>query len=278
MTGINRLFVAFCLFGPLAALAATSGTQTQNPFAGGLLVAWAIAHFSRRRPIGGWLLYCYIQMYFSLLISLIFVPQIADNLNPSGWDSSLRYVMFFLSTVPVILAELFEVYAATRLLIQRTEANLRVVQRAMIALVVTGAISFGLDVSYFQDAVTITFDTLTLIFAVIWAIYFHRAQRVRRVFIEHSWDGSQYDVPPRKRTPEEKRYLRKRTLWWSIGTFVAFLVLMGTSLGDKKPDAGIFFVPIFYAVIAALIAWYVPIRKKKLAELGVTLPDGSQQS
>lgn len=43
--------------------------------------------------------------------------------------------------------------------------------------------------------------------------------------------------------------------------------MMGAALGDKKPDAGIFIVPIFYALVAAAIGWYVPIRKKKLEAL-----------
>jgi hypothetical protein len=44
-------------------------------------------------------------------------------------------------------------------------------------------------------------------------------------------------------------------------------------------DAGIFYVPIFFAIITALIAWYVPIPQKEArAQLGVTLPDGQQQS
>jgi len=30
-----------------------------------------------------------------------------------------------------------------------------------------------------------------------------------------------------------------------------------------SPDAGIFAIPLFYAFIAALIAWYLPMRSKK---------------
>jgi hypothetical protein len=48
-------------------------------------------------------------------------------------------------------------------------------------------------------------------------------------------------------------------------TFVLLLIMMGSVLTDvgKQPDAGIFFVPIFYAAIVALLGWYLPLRKKK---------------
>ena len=103
-------------------------------------------------------------------------------------------------------------------------------------------------------------------FAVIWALYFWQARRVRLVFIEKAWNYEAYSEK-RTLTPEEKRYLRKRAILAATPTFVIFLLMMGAAIGDKKPDSGIFFVPVFYALVAAAIGWYAPIRKKKLNAL-----------
>ncbi len=243
-------------------LAASSGTQGQNTVGAGLFLAWAIAYLTRRRAIGGWLLYFHIQLFLSLLISVLFLPRVIANLNPGAWDSAMIYVLSFLSTVPVLLAQGFEAYAATLLLIRRNESNLRLLRIALLALAVSSGASLGIDIAYFSEALTLFFDVLTFGFACIWCAYFWKAKRVRIVFVERAWDYASYSAP-RILAPEEKRYLLKRAAVLGAVTFVLFLLLMGSAIGDKKPDARIFFVPIFYALIAAAIGWYAPIRKRK---------------
>jgi hypothetical protein len=233
---------------------------------GGLFVAWGIAYVTRRRSIGGWLLYFYIQLYASLLVSLLFFPQVISNINPAGWDNAMRYVLFVLSTVPVLLAEGLEAFVATRLLLDRSEKNLLFLKKVLFSLVAVSAVSVAIDVAYFSDAPSIFLDALTLVFAVIWALYFWKARRVRLVFIEKAWNYEAYSAR-RTLTPGEKRYLRKRAILAATATFVIFLLMMGAAIGDKRPDSGIFFVPVFYALIAAAIGWYAPIRKKKLDSL-----------
>ncbi len=252
--------VAFSISGE--ALAAAAGTQGQNTVGGGLFLAWAIAYLTRRRAIGGWLLYFYIQLYLSLLLSLFFLPRVIANLNPSAWDSAMLYVLSFLSTVPVLLAEALEAYVATVLLFRRNESNLRFLRIALVALALSSGVSLGIDIAYFSDAPTLFFDALTFGFACIWCAYFWKAKRVRIVFVQRTWDYTSYS-PPRVLAPEEKRYLLKRAAVFGSVTFVLFLLMMGSAIGDKKPDLGIFVVPIFYALVAAAIGWYAPIRKRK---------------
>lgn len=243
------------------ALAAPAG-QGQNAAGAGLFLAWAIAYLTRRRAIGGWLLYFYIQFYLSLLISLLFLPRVIANLNPGAWDSAILYVLFFLSTVPVLLTEAFEAYAATLLLVRRNEYCLRVLKIALLALAISSGVALGIDVAYFSDEPTLFFDGLTFGFACIWCAYFWKAKRVRMVFVDRTWDYAAYSAP-RALSSAEKRYLTKRSVIAGAVTFVFFLLMMGSAIGDKKPDAGIFFVPIFYALIAAAVGWYAPIRKRK---------------
>lgn len=241
---------------------AAASRQGQNTVGAGLFLAWAIAYLTRRRAIGGWLLYFYIQLYLSLLISLLFLPRVLANLDPGSWDSANLYVLFFLSTVPVLLAQAVEAYAATILLARRNEINLRVLRFTLLALAISSGVAFGIDIAYFSDAPTLFFDGLTFGFACIWCAYFWRARRVRAVFIDRAWDYASYSAP-RVLSPAEKRYLARRAAIAGSITFVIFLLMMGSAIGEKKPDAGIFVVPIFYALVAVAIGWYAPIRRRK---------------
>lgn len=258
---------------PLAALfycasaLAAQGTAGQNPVGGGLFLGFAIAYLSRRRQIGGWLLYFYMQLYGSVLITSLLLPATLTQLSPAAWDSSNQYVWFFLSTAPVLLALVAEVAIATYLLFRRSEFTVALLKRALLCLVVTSSAALAIDLAYFDEGVNIFFDGLTLFFAVVWLAYFHRSARVRRVFIDRNWDYESQQLAKIPLTPIERRYLRKRALIAAAVTFVGFLAIMGSALGEKKPDGGIFVVPLFYAVVAAALGWYLPIQKKKRESL-----------
>jgi len=252
------------LFLSTDALAATSGTRNQSAAGGALFVAFAIVYLSRRRAIGGWLLYFYIQLYSSFAISLIFVPQTLTNLNPKQWDNSFLYVMFFLSLVPVMVSEIMEIIAATKLLFRRNEQNVNFLRKILVTLVATSAIALAIDIAYFSDDPALIFDVLSLTFAIIWALYFSKARRVKLVFLEKNW----IYIPHSQRralTAEDKKKLRKRALVSALVIFVLFLLWTGSVLKNegKQPDFSIFAIPLFYAFVAAIIAWYLPARRKK---------------
>jgi len=270
--------IIITLFLATNALAASSSTQRQPAAGGALFIAFAIAYFSRRRAIGGWLLYFYVQLYFSLAVSLFFISQVLSNLNPAQWDNSMLYVMFFLSVVPVIVTEGIEVFAATRLLFRRNERNLKFLKRTLIALVVTSGVALSIDIAFFKDEPALFLDILTFIFAIIWTLYFCKAQRIKLVFIDRNWV---YKPSAERRAllPEDKQRLRKRSIIATLVTFVLFLFMMGVSLENKKPDIGIFMVPLFCAFIAAVVAWYLPIRKKKaISTQGAILESKTKQN
>ena len=244
---------------------AASGDAPQQPLAGaGFLVTLAIVYHSRRRPIGGWLLYFYVQLYLSMAISLIFVPQVLANLNPSQWDNSFLYVMFILSVIPVLATEVMEVFAATRLLLRRNKENVRFLQNTLLVLVSSSAIALAIDLAYFKHDPALFFDIMTLLFSIIWSAYFWKSKRVRAVFIERKWTYTSYSKR-RALTREDKRKLLRRALITTLASFVLFLLIMGYLLKDdsKQPDLSILWVPLFYAVIAGIVAWFLPIRKHK---------------
>lgn len=263
---ILSLIVMCALIEAIPAFAASGDTPRQSFAGGGLFITLAIVYLSRKRAIGGWLLYFYIQLYLSFAISVVLISNFVSNLDPRQWDNAFLYVMFFLSVVPVLVIEAVEAFVATKLLFRRNEKNVRVLRKTLSTLVAASAVSLLIDVGFFRDP-TLFFDVLTLFFAIIWAYYFVKSSRVKSVFIENKWS---YDVLPRKRrvlTFEDRRRLRKRALIAASVTFIGFLVLMGSVLrGEgKPPDMSILGVPLFYALIAAVIAWYLPIHKKRIA-------------
>ena len=244
---------------------AASGDAPRQPLAGaGFMVTLAIVYLSKQRAIGGWLLYFYVQLYLSMAISLIFVPQALSNLNPSQWDDSFLYVMFFLSVVPPLITEAIEVFAATRLLLRRNKKNVRFLQNMLLVLVCISAIALAIDLAYFKDELALFFGIMTLLFSIIWSAYFWKSKRVRAVLIERKWTYTSYSKR-RALTREDKRKLLRRALITTLASFVLFLLIMGYLLKDdsKKPDLSILGVPLFYAVIAGIVAWFLPIRKHK---------------
>jgi hypothetical protein len=266
---LTRALGAWALIVPWPALADATSQPAQNSFFSILFVAWGIAYLSRRRAIGGWLFYFYLQLYLSLLFSFIFLPGIISNLGPNGWDSSLRYVMFLASTVPTIATQYVEVFAASRLLRTRNAANLKFLRIVLAVLVVASGVGMAIDIQYFET--NAVFDVLTFVFAVIWSLYFWRAQRVRKVFVENSWTHPDA-IPKRKRTPAEWAYIWKRTAVIAVVAYVVMLVIIGINLGDQKPDVHMFTLAGIDAVIVAAISLLFPIRKKKLAALTQGLP------
>lgn len=262
-----------------AGYAAQGNSSGQSPAGAGLLVGFAIAYLTRRQAIGGWLLYFYMQLYLSFLLNLAlsFASQSAIALlRPSEWDSARLYAWYVVSVVPVLLVMTTEAVIATYLLFRRSEANIQRLQTVLAVLVIAAGLSLAIDLKYFSESTTIFFDALTLVTATVWCIYFRRSKRVQLVFIEHRWNYAAQQVTKPPLTPQERRYSRNRAIVSAVITFVLLLVAMGSAVGDKKPDSGIFFVPVFYGLIAAALGWYLPISKKKRAALSVSAPTSSQ--
>jgi len=171
---------------PTAAIAATSDQPASNTAGSGLLVGLLIVYLTRKRAIGGWLLYFYMQLYGSFVLGLILLPQGLRYLNPSQWDSSKLYVLYMLSYAPVILAGWAEVVAGTVLLKSRNESKLNWVRMTQIALFVASLVSILIDYQYFKDGATLLFDTMGLFFSIVWLVYFRKSVRVQKVFVENS--------------------------------------------------------------------------------------------
>jgi hypothetical protein len=254
----------------LVSIANAAGDAAQNPttpsFGGlGLL----IAYLSRRREIGGWLLYFYMQLYVSLVLTVLLTVPYIRYFNPTLWARTDLYVWYLFSTCPAFIAQVAETFIGTRMLSRRTEAGVRALRFSIGALFVTTAISWIVDLKFFEDGGaestgTTVMDVMTLAFSAIWLAYFYKSIRVRRVFIEHNW--TYVDAP--QKTPAERRHLHKRAVLWGFLLYVVGFALIGLNQGEAKPDPAMLFgLPIVYALLAMLVSYLFPISKRKRAAL-----------
>lgn len=191
----------WCLLAPAYVLADGAGSAPP-PQNYGWLVGLLIVYLSRRRAIGGWLLYFYLGVYMGALIQLAFVATSWASLSPSAWDSSARYAIYLVSYVPCVVALYLVVIAATYLLIQRNASVVRLLRLALATQFALTAISTFLDVAYFHDDSSLPLDCITLVSTGIWSLYFWKSKRVRLVFVEHAWTPDAFELASPKPTPK----------------------------------------------------------------------------
>ena len=258
---VAALVVVLCCQSTMAANGTPPG---QNPAASGLFLGLAIAYLSRRRQIGGWLLYYYMQLFVSMVMTcVVSLPTIVKQIQPTEWDSASLYVWYLLSTVPELAIFMAEIILSALLLFRRNETTLRLVRFTQLALVVATGVSLCISFVHFDESTTIILESYSLFFAIVWFWYFRTATRVQCVFIERRWDYEGLHAAKPVPTKAELRYLWRRAAVSAGILFVLLLVLMGSALDDKRPDVSIFFVPLFYGAIAAALGRYLPIRQKK---------------
>lgn len=226
------------------------------------LIALAIIYLSRRQAIGSWLLWYYIQLYIGIALTTWFFTRGYQNLTPSAWDSANRYVMFLLSCIPLQIARMAEVIVGTWLLRDRTNERLKHFRWVLVAVLITSLTAAGIDVYFFSRDKNLSLNVFSVGFSITWLAYFMLSKRVRLVFEEGNWSYST-DAENRVLSSDDRRRLRRRALIASSITFVVLLIVIGISQGEKKPDAAIFIGPLICAALAALIAWYLPLRKRR---------------
>lgn len=175
---------------PLLAYASSNSTGRPSAAYGGLLIAILIVYFTRKRAIGGWLLYYYISLYFGSLIETVFTFWMVDNFNPNLWEDETLYLFFLLSTIPSYIFSLLQLIFATKLLFKskRNTKNVNQLRYILLFSAMVGIINLIIDKYCFPDAMVQ--DSLALIFAAIWTLYFFTSYRVKYVLAEwpEKWD------------------------------------------------------------------------------------------
>ena len=156
----------------------------------GALLWLAIAFWSKRKPLGGWLFFYYFTLYTGLIINLAITDF--DLLSPSGWEAPALYTLYVLSIGPTLLAFILEIIFSTRLLFksQRSKRRLDVLRYVLAASIVTAIWKGVINYYFFTELDTLQFDIATVISFSIWCRYFFVSRRVAHVFSnsQSEWD------------------------------------------------------------------------------------------
>jgi hypothetical protein len=188
----KKLFTAslvsgICLAGPLShAFAASSSTSMAG--AGGLWIAFAIAYLTRKRAFGGWLFYYYFQLYGSLAVTVLLMGVMSEDFRSSGWEDKAMYSLFLISVIPHYVLKASESLLASALFLRRCRSQkvLNYLRLIILAQVVVSGVSLFIDYNHFPDNLPIT--VLSLVFSIIWLLYFTNSFRVHWVLAHPGWE------------------------------------------------------------------------------------------
>lgn len=185
---------------PALAFAADSPSTAVNTFRGGAFwLMFAVVYFSRKRAIGGWLLYYYVILFISVFILAISIATVFQNLNPYLWSDKIEYAYMFISILLPIMVQVLVIYQSTLLIINilRNKNNInavRILKYSLLAGIFINLIFGILDMVFDPD--NAFFAIMSLVFYSIWSLYFYKSKRVQWVFVLDKWDYQQFKGPP----------------------------------------------------------------------------------
>lgn len=196
----------------------------------GTVIMYLICNSNKRRAIGGWLLYYYIQLYAGVLISLAFVLEGLKNFNPDLWSDKSLYSLYLLSTVPAYIATLTEVIVGSMLLRirLRNTSTLDWLRAVLLISFMFAAISLIIDFLHWPDSVTL--DLFPLFASILWFLYFTKSRRVALVFKQANWDANLMYAPGTEPKGVSKKWLKNYAVVLVV-IIAVFLVLIYFSTG-----------------------------------------------
>ena len=215
---IVRLILFFVVFATsLGAYAQTgSGSSAASGVLAGPLIWGLICFLTRKRAIGGWLLYFYVGLLISgiaILGSLATVHW--PSFSPTYWTGRFGYYLLFLVyQVPGFIVALVMWLFAIRILFksQRNSKNLGDFQKLLFVNALFNAIGLiivltsGTNVfENFEPALDIWFTGSALLMTA----YFYRSQRVKMVLGDNYWDHQKLKQLSRSSSTDDK----KPTTW-----------------------------------------------------------------
>jgi hypothetical protein len=200
-----------CIFLPVVTLASQQSDSSRGPGAGFPLLPLLIAYWTRKRPIGGWLLVYYGSLYADLCVSLIACIVSFSNLSLSLWQNT-QYVLLIVNIAVSTVATIVTAVVSTLLLRQRYR-NLKMVsllKKLLLFCLVWSIVSLGLDSLHPGDDMIIL-DVMSLAASIVWYLYILRSKRVQHVFVLGDfrvWYAASHP---------SKRIINNRTADWRDG-------------------------------------------------------------
>ena len=155
----------------------------------GLIICAWICGKRRKNPIGGWLLYYYIQLYGGTVLLLFLSVASFENYIPANWDDKSLYLFYLISTIPQEIANIAELIFASLLLKQRFRNSSKVnwLRAVFVFSIVFSIIGLAIDYTYWKESVPS--DILGLAWPSIWLLYFTYSKRVKCVLIDNYWES-----------------------------------------------------------------------------------------
>lgn len=183
-----------------------------------LLVSIAITmicYGSRKRAIGGWLLYFFWFALGSGSISLIYAITRYKKYFPAGWDDRSLYLWFLASSLPALVAETSLIIAGIALLRTRDWSWVVRIRWILGADIAAALLATMIDDKFFPYSQASRI--YGLIPPVVLLLYLFQSKRVRRVFLTKDWEegivASYTDRRPRRGiiyTESELEEMRRR--------------------------------------------------------------------
>jgi hypothetical protein len=245
----------------------------------GASIAALICYKARKRAIGGWLLYYYIQLYGGTLILGIISLASISNYYPQNWADKPLYTLYLLSTIPTDITNIFEIIVASFLLSKRfrNSSTVNILRVVFVLAFIFSIIGIFIDLAHWKESVP--FDILGILWPGIWFFYFTFSKRVDSVFRRTDWDYSSFSAQDQLAgemdqakfilSPEQvKKYRKKATLY----IVVSILVLIFGTLLISKLDQSYKGLQTIVAIIVMAwgMGWY-SISKGYSRSLGLLL-------
>jgi hypothetical protein len=175
----------------LPVFASTDTPVTSAPVGGiGILLAlivWYICASRKKKEIGGWLLYYYIQLYIGAFTVVLITIRSSDSYLPKTWvNTPDLYPFFLLTAVPGVLLYCAQFVVAEKLRMSRNYAYVPILRYILFADLAFSLIAVAINHKYFEGS-SVGFTMMTIIWPIIWILYFYFSKRVKGVFKNRDW-------------------------------------------------------------------------------------------
>jgi uncharacterized membrane protein YozB (DUF420 family) len=177
--------IVFC---STAVLAQSDSTSSQaNPFGLIGLIAVILCIVRRNDPIGGWLMYFFVQSFAAFLRAVIALATSLPAYLPGYGKSTAVYVLFLWSHAPDKLMCVCLAVAVANTWRSEAAEDMARLKTILWLYLLFAAVAVGIDCAYFEPSILTA--SVNLIFAGLFQWYLHASDRVERVFVTHDWAG-----------------------------------------------------------------------------------------
>lgn len=169
-------------------LAQSSGTLPNSTYA----FFWAalicaVCYINKKKAIGGWLLFYFIQLYLSTMLDAILNIAGISVFSPASWGNIKLYILNLITTIPTTLFLLTLTIMSFWMIPKRKRSwkVIKIVKVILILDLVFSLMAVIVDSIYWPDARY--FSIVGLIWTTAWLSYFSRSKRVHAVYLSRDW-------------------------------------------------------------------------------------------